>query len=438
MQARGPGIGAIAALGGVTLLVLAGIIAGIVVGVAQRGALDLAPGGGGGGGTVVDVIASQNRLAEFTVRLQQFELDEAFAARESLTLFAPTNTAFDALSDEVKALLEADDQLLIDVIAAHAVDGVLRTDQFGAAGVVQTTNGKELALANDGGPTVNGANVIEADLAASNGVVHVVDAVLLPADFGVQRNIMELIAADPRFEGIEEVLRDVRLAETLRGGGPFTLFAPTNDALLALASDESTLAEILLNEQLLKRSLQLHIVSQLLRASDLQDGDVVTTLDNFDVTIARDNRVTLNFFDTTANVVDVDLQASNGVVHAVDAVLLVQELQNLPRCGRFSDVPADEQELESPCRPQTFAGGVCLSENLKCVTPRVLEDNSPFFSRQTAVGLCNAAADEECKMGGTNGGCTCADALVCTRRVTFFELDDILFFECVADSGSGK
>jgi uncharacterized surface protein with fasciclin (FAS1) repeats len=165
---------------------------------------------------------------------------------------------------------------------------------------------------------VNGAKVVTADVIGSNGVVHIIDKVIIP-------NIVTLAAGQNVLSTLLRAVTDADLAGTLSGAGPFTVFAPTNAAFDALPA--GTLADLLKpeNKVSLQNILKAHVISGSIKGSDLkQDSQDVETLSGLKVTIVkRDGGIFVNGGSTNgARVVDGDNVGWNGVVHVIDKVIL--------------------------------------------------------------------------------------------------------------------
>jgi len=157
-------------------------------------------------------------------------------------------------------------------------------------------------------PKVGGASVSMADIEASNGVIHVIDSILLPP-----KNIIEVATAAGMFATLAKALGDAGLVDTLKGEGPFTVFAPTDDAFKKLSAVPSGEA--------LKSVLLYHVVSGLAGPLDLKDKGVLTTVNGSPVLVDLSDGVKIAAAKvTTANVV-----ASNGVIHVIDTVIVPPE-----------------------------------------------------------------------------------------------------------------
>jgi uncharacterized surface protein with fasciclin (FAS1) repeats len=162
------------------------------------------------------------------------------------------------------------------------------------------------------------AGIVAADVAASNGVVHVIDKVILPAN----RNIVETAQALPDFSILAAAVEAAGLAETLSGSGPFTVFAPTNAAFAALLDELGVTAEQLLADtELLTEVLTYHVIAGRVLKADVVPGEQPATVQGETFSISAGLVVT-DQRDRTANIAAADVLASNGVIHVVDAVIL--------------------------------------------------------------------------------------------------------------------
>jgi len=149
----------------------------------------------------------------------------------------------------------------------------------------------------------------------------VMAAPVFAQDNGEAQDIVDIAAGNEAFSTLVAAVEAADLVETLKGEGPFTVFAPTNDAFAALP--EGTV-EMLLepeNKDQLTAILTYHVVPGKVMSGDLSDGMMATTVQGGDVTIGTEGGVTVD----GANVVDADIEASNGVIHVIDAVVMPAE-----------------------------------------------------------------------------------------------------------------
>ena len=268
--------------------------------------------------TVADSLSALG-LNTLAAALQAAELDDDLAGAGPFTLFAPSDAAFAALPPgTVDSLLQPANRAQLEAILLYHV----------VAGSVDSTTAATLDSAPSlGGPTlgvdrvgsdllINDAKVTGADNVASNGIVHVVDQVLLPP-----QSVVDTLVARG-FSTLVTAVTAANLGGALSGPGPFTVLAPTDAAFAALG--QATIDSLLLpaNQATLAAILSYHVVSGSVVASDALAGELATTLQGpqvlfgADGTTARVNGVTLSH---------VNIPCTNGVIHVLDAVLEVPE-----------------------------------------------------------------------------------------------------------------
>ncbi|WKZ36093.1 MAG: fasciclin domain-containing protein [Anaerolineales bacterium] len=273
-------------------------------------------------GDIVDIAVADGRFTTLAAALGAAELVDTLKGEGPFTVFAPTDDAFAALPEGTveSLLLPENKQALTDILLYHVVSGKVMAADVTALTSATTVLGKDVAIKVDmGNVYINEAKVIITDIEASNGVIHVIDAVILPSDEEAQ-TIVDIAVADERFSTLVAALTAAELVETLSGEGPFTVFAPTNDAFAALPA--GTLDSLLLpeNKQALTDILLYHVVSGKVMAADVVGLTAAPTVLGKDITITvRDGKVFLN---DTVEVIITDIEASNGVIHVIDAVLL--------------------------------------------------------------------------------------------------------------------
>jgi transforming growth factor-beta-induced protein len=275
---------------------------------------------------IVDTAVADGRFTTLVAAVQAAELVDTLKSEGSFTVFAPTDDAFAKLpAGTVEDLLKPENkQALTDILLYHVVSGkVMAADVVGLTSAT-TVLGKDVAIKVDmGNVYLNDAQVIITDIETSNGVIHVIDTVILPpADEAVmeKNTIVDIAVADGRFTTLVAALGAAELVETLSGEGPFTVFAPTDDAFAALPA--GTLDSLLLpeNKQALTDILLYHVVSGKVMAADVVTLTSAPTVLGKDATITvKDGKVNLN---DTVQVIITDIEASNGVIHVIDAVLL--------------------------------------------------------------------------------------------------------------------
>jgi transforming growth factor-beta-induced protein len=272
---------------------------------------------------IVDTAVEAGSFTTLAAALTEAGLVETLKGEGPFTVFAPTDEAFAAVPAETLEALLADKDALTQVLTYHVVAGKVMAADV-ATGDVETVAGLPLALvAADGAVTVGGANVVAADVEASNGVIHVIDQVLLPEGLEIggseeaaaPATVMDAINQTPELAQLGLAVTSADLNDVLKGDGPFTIFAPTNDAFLALGLD--TINALNRDPAALTPILTYHVVPGKVMAADVAAGEVVT-VNGAPLTIAVDgDKVTVN----GAMVVTTDIEAGNGVIHVIDTVL---------------------------------------------------------------------------------------------------------------------
>ncbi len=267
--------------------------------------------------TIFDIVESSEVHNTLEAALLAAELDGVLAGEGSFTLFAPTDEAFANLpANLVNALLTDPSGVLTDILLYHVVGSAA----FGP----DLSDGQEIATLFDdqnvvvtiesGNVFINGAQVIVADIEASNGVVHVIDAVLIPET----TTILDVVVGDTDFSTLATALTEANLASIFGEPGAYTVFAPTNAAFDALPDGllEALLAE---PEGDLTQILLYHVVDGIALSTDLSDGQEIATLFGEEVTVTIEgDDVLIN----NALVVVTDIVTVNGVIHVIDAVLV--------------------------------------------------------------------------------------------------------------------
>merc|ERR1711998_648256 len=174
---------------------------------------------------------------------------------------------------------------------------------------------------------INGAKVTTANLAASNGVVHVIDTVLMPPGMppmpAPTKNIVELASATPDLSTLVTALKAASLVDTLEGAGPFTVFAPTNEAFAKLPAKFLQLLLDPKNVKTLQKVLTYHVVAASVFSKDITNKEQIKTVEGDYVTAAViEHGITAGIYINGAKVTTANLAASNGVVHVIDTVLM--------------------------------------------------------------------------------------------------------------------
>jgi uncharacterized surface protein with fasciclin (FAS1) repeats len=271
---------------------------------------------------IVDTAVADGRFTTLAAALGAADLVDTLKGEGPFTVFAPTDDAFAKLPEgtvETLLLPENLDQLK-SILLYHVVSGKVPAADVVTLTSADTVLGEAVTIKVDMGKVYlnDTVEVIITDVEASNGVIHVIDSVLLPP--AKLSDIVDTAVADGRFTTLAAALGAAELVDTLKGEGPFTVFAPTDDAFAKLP--EGTVETLLLPENLdqLKSILLYHVVSGKVMASDVVTLTSADTVLGEAVTIkVEDGKVYLN---DTVEVIITDVEASNGVIHVIDAVLL--------------------------------------------------------------------------------------------------------------------
>jgi uncharacterized surface protein with fasciclin (FAS1) repeats len=278
-------------------------------------------------GNIVEVAAAAGGFDTLVAALEATNLDDVLADEDgTFTVFAPTDEAFEALGQDTIDALLADPETLSDILLYHVISGaaVESGEALELAGsTVEMANGDIVALTiRDGALFINGSEVTATDIEASNGVIHVIDAVLLPpADAEPTRNIVEVAVENGNFTLLVAAAEAAGLVETLADpDATLTVFAPTDDAFAALGDE--TINALLSDIDALENVLLYHVI-----AGAAVDSITATSLFGEMVEMANGGSVTIDIRDgalfvNDSQVVMADVVATNGVIHVIDAVLV--------------------------------------------------------------------------------------------------------------------
>merc|ERR1711942_519417 len=281
------------------------------------------------GGNIVEELtnAGATSLVEY---VSAAGLAELLSGPGPYTVFAPDNSAFANLAPDTLQALAEDGDLLKNVLSYHVVSGNIASKDISNDLTVDTLEGTAVR-ANvylqskfyDGFVTVNGKRVKKADIQADNGMIHLMSSVMYPLPTS---NIAEVVTADERFSTLLAVV-EADLVETLSSGGPFTVFAPTNDAFAKIASDD--LNALLADKEALTRVLLRHVVPGAVFFNGMT-WDILETAGGLEEDMIATQRFrggvvkvvsSVNATRIGATAVEADIIATNGVIHAIDTVI---------------------------------------------------------------------------------------------------------------------
>ena len=286
----------------------------------------------GGPKSIYEKISTDGQYSYLTAAVNRAGLVDALndANKSGLTLFAPTNAAFKAAGfNSVADLAAISVSDLSKVLLYHVLPSKVEAAQIPQASntPVKTLNGQSVFATRtaDGKVFINGVSVTKANIECTNGVIHSINRVLMPAT----GTIVETAIANPNLSLlVAAVLRasqgTTNVADVLSGTGPFTVFAPVNQAFINAgfaneaainAADPNTLTSI----------LTYHVIAGQIFSSDLTDGAMPATVNGGKVKIGISSAgatVKGNSNTTASKIVATDIVTSNGVVHVIDQVLL--------------------------------------------------------------------------------------------------------------------
>jgi uncharacterized surface protein with fasciclin (FAS1) repeats len=266
-----------------------------------------------------DIVDTAVAAGDFTIlakALTEANLVGALKSDGPFTVFAPTDAAFKKLpKGTLEMLLKPENRdKLVGILTYHVVPGSLEASDVLGSKTLTTLNGQRVDINKDSAE-IDGTSIVKTDIKCSNGVIHVIDEVILPES----DSILDIATSAGSFNTLAAALEAADLIDALKGDGPFTVFAPTDDAFAALP--EGTLDELLKpeNKDQLRSILLYHVVKGRVYADQAIKAGEAETLQGGDVKIKKSwGDVKVN----DAKVATPDIEASNGVIHVIDRVIL--------------------------------------------------------------------------------------------------------------------
>ncbi len=260
---------------------------------------------------IVDTAVAAGSFGTLATALQAAGLVEALKGTGPFTVFAPTDEAFAKLpKGTIEALLK-DPPKLRSILKYHVVAGSVDAAQVAKLSDAKTLMGQSVRLSTHSAVRVNDARVTKADIHCRNGIIHVIDTVLLPSD-----DIVDVASKAGSFNTLLAAINAADLNDTLRGEGPFTVFAPTDEAFDKLPP--GTLDSLLKDVSKLREILTYHVVPSKVYAADVVKLNTAMTVQGSELRIDTSSGVMID----KARVVKTDISAANGVIHVIDEVLL--------------------------------------------------------------------------------------------------------------------
>ncbi len=268
--------------------------------------------------SIVETAAGNKDFSTLVAALKAADLVSALEGKGPFTVFAPTNEAFAKIDPKALEALLKDKAALQNILKYHVVSGeVYAKDVTKLTGAV-ALNGQRIDISTASGVMVDRAKVTATDIACSNGVIHVIDTVIMPATSDLVKTAVDA----GQFKTLAAALDAAGLVSTLQGEGPFTVFAPTDAAFAKLPA--GTVESLLKpeNREKLKSILLYHVVAGRVYSTDALKAKTAKTVQGSSVEIAvKDGKAMVN----NAGLVATDLDASNGVIHVIDTVIMPPE-----------------------------------------------------------------------------------------------------------------
>jgi uncharacterized surface protein with fasciclin (FAS1) repeats len=268
---------------------------------------------------IVEVAADAGQFQTLIAAAKAADLAGTLSGKGPFTVFAPTDAAFAKLGKQTIAdLLKPENkQKLAAILTYHVVGAKVPAAKVVGEKSVLSLQGSPLAIeVMDGKVRIGGANVVTTDIMASNGILHVIDSVLMPP---AAPDLVEVASKAGTFGTLLKAATAAGLADTLANGGPFTVFAPTDAAFAALGAD--TLEQLLLpaNKDKLAGILKHHVVAGEVKAAQAIGLKQAKTIGGTMLDLKYDGKVLMV---GGAKVVATDVMAGNGVIHVIDAVIV--------------------------------------------------------------------------------------------------------------------
>jgi transforming growth factor-beta-induced protein len=268
--------------------------------------------------TIAEYASTDANFTTLVQALTKANLVSALNGEGNFTVFAPTNAAFNELFSQlgVTGIADLSTETLTPILLYHVL-GEEKKSTMLSEGYYNTLSPAEgsyasMRITTGGGVKINKqTTVVAADVDVKNGVIHVIDKVLLPP------TVVGQALSNDSFSILVQAVVKANLVNTLNGTGPFTIFAPTNAAFEALFSKLGISGINDLTSEQLTPILLYHVVSGNVRSNQLSAGSVTTLNGNFNVTLSPSPAI-----NGTSDIIATDVQATNGVIHVIDEVLL--------------------------------------------------------------------------------------------------------------------
>lgn len=270
---------------------------------------------------IVDTAVGAGKFNTLVAAVKAAGLVETLKGKGPFTVFAPTDEAFAKLpKGTVEELLKPENKdKLVAILTYHVVPGRVMAADVVKLKSAKTVQGQEVTIAVKGGTvSVDAAKVVKTDISCSNGVIHVIDSVILPKEPAKPADIVDTAVSAGKFGTLVAAVKAAGLVETLKGEGPFTVFAPTDAAFAKLP--KGTVEDLLKpeNKDKLVAILTYHVVPGRLKAADVVAAKELKTVNGKTAAVTTEGGAKI----AGVSIIATDIETSNGVVHVIDSVML--------------------------------------------------------------------------------------------------------------------
>jgi transforming growth factor-beta-induced protein len=320
--------------------------------------------------TILDIAANNPDFSTLVAAVKFAGFEDVLAGSDELTAFAPTNEAFDKLLKKLglsaaELLVESNKKLVQRILLYHLAPHPYYASTVVASTRIRTLEGGKAYIKTDKGVQigndVNGyANIILTDIDASNGVVHVLDEVIIPKKLDLRPTILDIAVGNPDFSLLVEAVQFAGLESLLSGKKQLTTFAPNNAAFVALLDDLGISKDDLFqksNKKLVRTILLYHIINNAKYAADVVAADRFKTRAWEYAYIRTDKGPQIgNSKYGFANIIATDIAASNGVVHVLDKVIIPKKVDLGSDKPSILELAASNPDLSILVKAVQFTG----------------------------------------------------------------------------------
>ncbi len=280
---------------------------------------------------IVELAVDTPTLSTLVTAVKAADLVATLSGPGPFTVFAPTNAAFDKIPAATLTALLADKAALAKILTYHVVGSKVLKAGIPLGTAITTVQGGTIKIDAVGADVVitdakgGKSKIVTTDILATNGVVHVIDTVIMPADPvapAPTKNIVELAVDTPTLSTLVTAVKAADLVATLSGPGPFTVFAPTNAAFDKIPA--ATLTALLADKAALAKILTYHVLGSKVLKAGIPLGAAITTVQGgtIRIDVVGADVVITDAKGGKSKIVTTDILATNGVVHVIDTVIM--------------------------------------------------------------------------------------------------------------------